>query len=241
MENETKIGLNRTGIQMSPIEGPGQAEFALAQPANPEGSVHGLAAARAAYIVDSPRIGSVPVPGTGKGLLQATMGKMTGKNPEVLLDKLGQRLAFERSGVRLYQAMITKVETVGDARGGDLRADLMHICAEEARHFRMLEGIIREMGADPTAQTPAADVSGVANLGLLQVVTDPRTTIAQSLEALLTAELTDNACWELLAELAAEAGHDDLVGPFQQALLAEQEHLALVKRWLRDEVLGAAR
>jgi rubrerythrin len=241
MENETRMGLNRTGIQMSPIEGPDQARFALAQPAHPEGSIQGMAAARAAYIVDSPRIGSVPMPSTGKGLLQTTMGKMTGKNPEVLLDKLGQRLAFERSGVRLYQAMITKVETAGDARGLELRTDLMRICAEEARHFRMLEGVIRDMGADPTAQTPAADVSGVAGLGLLQVVTDPRTTIAQSLEAILTAELTDNACWELLAELAAEAGQNELVAPFQQALQAEQEHLAMIKRWLRDAVLGAAR
>src|SRR5690606_28364782 len=114
MENESKLGMNRTGMQMSPIEGPNQVEYAASQPSGPDGSgANTLAAARAAYIQDAARVGSVPVPATGKGLVQATVGKLTGKHPEILLDKLGQRLAFERSGVRFYQAMIAKAEAAG--------------------------------------------------------------------------------------------------------------------------------
>lgn len=241
MENTTKIGMNRTGIQMSPIEGPDQAEFALSQPANPpSGGVQALAEARASYIRESSRVGSVPLPGTGRGLLQTTMDKVTGNNPELLIDKLGQRLAYERSGVRLYQAMITKVDAAGHLRRADLRADLVHICSEEAEHFRMLTRVMTEIGADPTAQTPCADVSGVATLGLLQVITDPRTTIAQSLEALLTVEMTDNACWELLIELATQAGHDEMVTEFQQALRAEEQHVVMIKQWLRETVMAEA-
>lgn len=241
MENTTKMGMNRTGMQMAPFEGPDQAQFALLQPADPaDGGVESIAAARSAYIRESQRVGSVPIPGTGKGLLQATMGKMTGKNPEVLIDKLGQRLAYERSGVRLYQAMITKVDAAGFIRRDDLRADLIHICSEELDHFRMLTQVITDMGADPTAQTPSADVSGVASLGMLQVITDPRTTVAQSLEALLSVELTDNACWELLIELVAETGHDDLLEPFRAALAAEEQHVSMVTQWLRETVMAEA-
>jgi rubrerythrin len=241
MENETKIGMNRTGMQMSPFEGPDQVEFARQQMPNPaEGGVDMMAAVRAEYISQAPRIGSVPVPGTGKGMLETAMGKIKGKNPEVLIDKLGQRLAYERSGVRLYQAMITKVQAGDDSRRAELAAALQHICNEEAEHFRMLTNVMAELGADPTAQTPCADVSGVASMGLLQVVTDPRTTVAQSLEAMLTAELTDNAAWEILIELTTEAGYDDIAARFSDALAAEQQHLSTVKQWLRELVMSDA-
>jgi hypothetical protein len=69
-------------------------------------------------------------------------------------------------------------------------------------------------------------------MGLVQVLTDPRTTLAQSLNAMLTAELTDNAGWELLAQLAEEAGESELTGKFLGALSQEQEHLLVVKAWL---------
>lgn len=45
----------------------------------------------------------------------------------------------------------------------------------------MLSEAIVDMGGDPTAQTPCADVSAVAAMGLIQVLTDPRTTLAQGL------------------------------------------------------------
>ncbi len=38
--------------------------------------------------------------------------------------------------------------------------------------------------------------------GLPAVLTDPRTNLIQCLDALLVAELTDNAGWEMLIELA---------------------------------------
>jgi hypothetical protein len=69
-------------------------------------------------------------------------------------------------------------------------------------------------------------------MGLIQVLTDPRTTLAQSLNAILTAELTDNAGWELLAQLAEEAGESELTGKFLGALSQEQEHLLVIKAWL---------
>src|SRR5690606_4644956 len=117
MENQTKMGMNRTGMQMSPIEGPDQVQYALDQPPHPaEGNDGEIAALRAEYVREATRIGSVPLPGTGKGLMDTTIGKIKGKNPEVLIDKLGQRLAYERSGVRLYQAVITKVEAAGHPR-----------------------------------------------------------------------------------------------------------------------------
>ena len=238
MEDKAKLGMNRTGIQMSPFDGPAQAEYASSRPAHPSEMDMQAAGLRASYIQESERIGSVPVPTTTKGVATAAKGKLTGNDPEVLFDKLGQRLAFERSGVRLYQAMIGKVGTVQPANADALLADLNHICNEEYEHFQMLTQVVDKLGGDPTAQTPCADVSAVSNLGILQVITNPRTTIAQSLESLLTVEMTDNASWELLIQLASRTGHQELDAPFQSALASEKEHVSKITSWLQTSVLG---
>jgi rubrerythrin len=79
-----------------------------------------------------------------------------------------------------------------------------------------------------------------ASMGVLQVVSDPRSTIPQALNALLTAELTDNAGWELLIKLAREHGPDDMAQDFEQALHSERAHAAEVQRWLEAQVLEPA-
>jgi ferritin-like metal-binding protein YciE len=52
--------------------------------------------------------------------------------------------------------------------------------------------------------------------------------------------MTDNACWELLIELAEQGGHDELIPPFQKALASEQEHETVIKQWLRKMVMEEA-
>lgn len=233
MENTLKTGMNRTGMQMAPLQGPTQVKYATEQGPAP-GNAHEVAAARLAYIDEADRVGSVPIPGTGKGLVSTAAGKLAGNNPEVLIDKLGQRLAYERSGTRLYEAALVKVQGDQDERMARLRADLMAIRDEEEAHFHLLTQVIESLGADPTAQTPGADVSAVAAMGLIQVITDPRTSVPQCLEALLTAELTDHASWELLVELAQQQGHKDMAARFTDALAAEARHTEVVQQWLRE-------
>jgi hypothetical protein len=74
----------------------------------------------------------------------------------------------------------------------------------------------------------------------MQVLTDPRSSMAQCLQALLTAELTDNAGWELLINLADNLGYDDLKTEFESALANEQEHLLDVRNWLSECVMDSA-
>jgi hypothetical protein len=97
------------------------------------------------------------------------------------------------------------------------------------------------MGADPTAQTPSADAVGVETMGLLQVVNDPRSSIAHSLHAALTAELIDVASWSLLIALAQETGHEDMATRFREAEEAEIRHLGQVRGWYESLTLDEAR
>ena len=117
---------------------------------------------------------------------------------------------------------------------------LQRIRSEELAHFQLLCTAMTQLGGDPTAQTPCADVTATASMGIMQVLTDPRTTLAQCLNAILIAELADNAGWELLIQLAEQAGEPELAGRFLGALRQEQEHLVTIKSWLTALVTDGA-
>jgi hypothetical protein len=87
------------------------------------------------------------------------------------------------------------------------------------------------LGADPTAQTPCADLVGVQAMGLLQSVSDPRTSLVQTLSSLMAAELIDVASWEMLSRLARSMGRDDLADRFDEATEHETEHLTTISGW----------
>jgi rubrerythrin len=206
----------------------GMEEF----PPSTSGSAEAIAQVRIAYAQLAEPQGSVPLPPTLAGKIATTVQAIKGENPTLFVDKLGERLAFERAGTRLYEALVSKYDAYGSFTGGPSREDLEHVMQEEYRHFTLLQAAIEQLGGDPTAVTPSANLQATAAQGIQQVVVDPRTTLLQSLEATLVVELTDNACWEALIELAQEAGEEALVAQFQEALANEQDHLAKIQAWL---------
>jgi rubrerythrin len=156
---------------------------------------------------------------------------IAGHRAHALLDKLAERLAFERAGTRLYEAFVTKCEANADALGPIALETLREFRDEEARHARLLDEAIRALGGDPTAETPCADLAGVESIGLLQVVTDPRTSVVQSLHSILVAELADEVAWDLLADSIRTMGQGELAQRFREALTEERVHLQTIRDW----------
>ncbi len=238
-QSSPSMGMNRTGIQMSPFDTKDMEKaLSIDTEQMASGDTSELAQMRSLYINEADPLGSVPAPGTMKGVVKAGVSKMTGNEPTLLLDKLGERLAFERTGTRLYDALITKFEATQDGTTSMTLADLQQIREDEARHFALIAGAIESMGGDPTAQTPCADLVGVESMGLMQAITDPRTTLAQSLHAILVAEMTDNAGWEMLIALAEENGQGGMVPDFSLALDEERLHLQKVQAWFEEATIG---
>jgi hypothetical protein len=235
------VGLNRTGIQTSPIDSKEAIEGARQGLPSSVGSEASVLEVRALYAKETDGLGTVPMPATLKGMFQTAKEMLKGTKPTVFIDKLGERLGFERTGVRLYQAALLKFDVHGTWEGGPSREQLEKIYNDELSHFMLIRETIEKLGADPTALTPSADLVSVASKGISEVLVDPRTNLVQSLEALLVAELTDNAGWELLIKLAQGLGQAELVEQFEQALSVEAEHLMLVRRWLSAGVTGEAR
>ena len=233
----TEIGRNRTGLQASPqlskemndVVQPVSAETTAASPLNE---------VRLLYIREADPLGSIPPPTTVKGAVKTAAKLLKGERPQAFIDKLAERLAYERGGTRLYDAVIAKFM----AHEGELqRASLQEVTEirdEEASHAALIRTCIEQLGADPTAQTPSADLVGVATAGFLQAATDPRTTLAQTLQVALAAELVDVASWEMLISMAERIGQDGMAERFRKALDRESEHVAKVRGWC--ESLGLA-
>ncbi|WP_129644256.1 ferritin-like domain-containing protein [Peristeroidobacter agariperforans] len=233
----TRLGINRTGLQMSPQHAKEmlQTEDLLDDESSgaqsSPGDEQALALARQEYIAAADPLGSIPAPATLKGAAKTAAKMLTGRRSQVFIDKLAERLAFERGGARLYDAVCAKAI----APSGDLNKinvdELLEIRDAEARHALMVKECMETLGADPTAQTPCADLAGVESMGLLQAASDPRTTLAQSLHAALAAELIDNEGWDGLIVLARDMGQENMARRFEQALKEEREHLTKVRRW----------
>ena len=232
MNQNAPLGTNRTGMAVAPQRSQdmrtGMDEF----PPTSQGSAQAVAAVRIAYAKAAEPLGSVPLPATWTATIQTAVKAVEGEQPILFMDKLGERLAFERTGTRLYEALLSKYDAFGSFPGGPSREDLEQICRDEYGHSTLLHAAIEQLGGDPTAVTPSANLHATVAHGITMVLVDPRTTLLQSLEAIFVAELADNACWEALIELAQEAGAAALVRQFEQARVTEQEHLMQVRHWL---------
>jgi bacterioferritin (cytochrome b1) len=238
MKSATDLGMNRTGISFSPLHSAELIEGAEKAEPSSMGDESNAMAVRASYIKDSDPVGTVPPPATLKGAAATVVNMIKGQKLSVLLDKLGERLAFERTGSRLYEAVINKAVTEGTWEGGPTIEELKHIHNDELRHVAMLAEIIVGLGADPTAMTPSADIMGVSSMGLVQVCADPRVSLAQSLCAILTAELADNDGYTVLILLADSFGQKDLAERLRTARSDEDVHLQKVRLWVSNHCIA---
>jgi bacterioferritin (cytochrome b1) len=237
MEDPTQLGRNRTGMQMSPLQSEMLMESArAAEILNPQTIDETapddllMAELRREYINEAEALGSIPPPTTMKGAMKSGLGALTGHRMQVFIDKVAERMAYERGGTRLYDAALVKVL----ALAGDTPVDagrVRQIRNQEVEHAELLRQALLTLGADPTAQTPCADLVGVQTMGLLQSVADPRTSLVQVLSSLLAAELIDVASWELLSRLARSANQETLAAQFDDAFEQEKMHLETISSW----------
>jgi hypothetical protein len=219
MQKPTDTGINRTGIATSPIDSIRTERGA--EEAHTAGPLDGRALIdeRARWARDAGPLGTVPPPATVKGVLKVAVEKLRGHKPTVL---------------------IAKLEAADPHPGGPMRVDLEVIRDAEHRHVAVLRDALLQLGADPTAMTPGADLIAVSGLGWIQAMTDPRTTLNQCLDILLLVELGDRGAWELLIGLTRQLDFEDLARQFEAALAQEEQHVSRVRGWVTTALYGEA-
>lgn len=150
----TATGHNRTGMAAAPREereGLKSMNQASVIPLT-GGDGAGLESVRRRYAEESENVGSIPPPPSVKGKVKSAIGTLSGESVAVFLDRLGQRLAFERNGSRLYEGLLTK-HRVADGAGllgseAPGLADLQELHDEEVAHFALLHDAIEQLGGD---------------------------------------------------------------------------------------------
>lgn len=240
MSNKTPIGRNETGIAASPEMATDMVRAAESRLPAEAGTGSEFRRVRAMYIAHASPFGSMPPPASLREAAVDALQRLEGNRAPVLLDKLGKRLAFERMGSRLYDALLGRVEAGMTWEGGPTVAIVSGIRADELRHFHLVKECIEQLGSDPTVMTPSADVAALASLGLVQVLGDPRIPLRDALDAILIAELTDNEGWSTLIELASALNQHEMADEFRQALATEDDHLAQVRSWVKNATLADA-
>lgn len=230
---EQQLGMNKSGTMMAPVESAktvkGAAEYTHPTP----GSSEAIGENRIFYMQEADVQATLPIPPSVKGMAKGMMDKLRSGN-YAFMDKLGDRIAFERTGTRLYEALLVKYEGTEDKENLPPLELLQQFHREELEHFLMLTEVMKKIGGDPTAVTPCANIDAVASQGWIQVMTDPRTTFEQCLHIIHLAELADNDSWELLIEVTEANGMTDIANEFRNALAQEENHLLNVRNWMRS-------
>jgi rubrerythrin len=234
----TQTGMNRTGIASAEVDIEEMLASARRTEVTPDGK--SFEKEHLTWARGAGPVGTMPPPASLKGVAKTTIDVMQGKRTNVLLDLLGERLAFERTGTRLYEGLLVKLAAADPHPGGPTRVELERVRDEELRHLALLKEAIEQLGADPTVVTPSADVAGVAGQGWVQAIGDPRVTLTEGLKVILQAELVDNESWASLIELTTGLGQTELAERFRGALTEEEEHLELVRGWVRAALAGQA-
>ena len=172
------------------------------------------------------------------------MEKLARKNKAKVIDVLTERLCFERSGVKLYDKVLERMRASRDPTFTRMLDQMQEHRDQEKEHEEWLEECIRQLGGDDRKLTEKARLTTEMSKGIESVImNDPE--IPHLFQALLAAELVDNSGWDLLVELADEAGDRDALKEFKKRLHHEEEHLALMReamaRLSANEVLREPR
>jgi bacterioferritin (cytochrome b1) len=170
------------------------------------------------------------------------MKQLAKRNAAFILDVLSGRLVFERTGVRLYDTVIRKIELQSAPRYHAVLGQLHEIRDEEREHADWLEAQIRALGGNPDEKTDLAQLEAEESRGIESVIVDGHDKVIHLLHALLAAELADNAGWDLLVKLADDTGDRAAKRAFTKRLAEEAKHLLFIReavvRAAEVEILG---
>jgi bacterioferritin (cytochrome b1) len=146
-----------------------------------------------------------------------------------VIDLLNERLAFERAGVKLYDRILEVMRAQGDENVLRMREEMESHRAEEKEHEEFLEAQIRFLGGDAHGETEKSRLVTRESKGIEEVVMSDAQ-LPHLFHALLAAELVDNAGWDLLVQVADEAGDRDAKKDFKKRLHEEEDHLLFIRK-----------
>jgi bacterioferritin (cytochrome b1) len=157
------------------------------------------------------------------------MAELAKHDPAKVVDVLNERLAFERAGVKLYDRVLEVMRATANENVTAMIPEMQKHRDEEKEHEEWLEERIRALGGDAHAETERSRLVTRESKGIEDVVMSDAE-LPHLFHALLAAELVDNAGWDLLVQIADEAGDRAAKREFKKRLHEEEDHLLFVRK-----------
>ncbi len=159
-----------------------------------------------------------------------SFSKRNGHSPS-LVNRLCERCAFARVSVLLHEAVLAKLVASGPFPGGPTVEELNAYASEELARFHLLSSEIVALGGSATGSAVPVFVSIVALEGLVALARDRRSTLAEAIDALLLAQISDAAGWEAVVDACDRSGNIWLAGRLAVAHRTKLAQLSAVRRW----------
>jgi hypothetical protein len=157
------------------------------------------------------------------GLGQAVSSTLDTMRPSLLIERLIDRLISAQERVALYTAALTKAVGVRDTA----QLVLERMGSDERQHCEVLRRHLVRLGFDP-AFTPPVREGGDAKR-ILEIITNPRTSVSQALCALLGAALAAVGDWETLARTARDAHDERMAAEFENLRVIAETHVQRIR------------
>jgi bacterioferritin (cytochrome b1) len=141
---------------------------------------------------------------------------------------LDERLAFERAGLKLYDRVLGAMRAFGDADVRGLEGEMETSRNEEEEHLAWLEAQLRALRPDSGGEP--GDPGGAEGARRVEEVANSDVPLPQLVNALLAAKLADDAGWDGLVQLAAEARDLDARRELRRRLHEEEDHVLVIRR-----------
>lgn len=163
-------------------------------------------------------------------------------NRSKVVDLLMERLTFERASVKLYDRVLERMIDSDNPEVQRMLQAMREHREEEKEHEEWLEAQLRALDANPHGESELSRLIETESMGIEEVVLHSGAQLPHLLHAMLAAELVDNAGWELLVQLADEAGDKAAKKGFKKRLHEEEKHLLFLRKVMERlnlrEVLG---
>src|SRR6185295_17915989 len=118
---------------------------------------------------------------------------------------------------RLYDSILQNARASSSPEVARMVPTLKEHRDQEKEHEEWLEAQIRALGGDAHAKTEMSELIIKESAGVEKVIMGDKDLVHQ-MHGLLTAELVDNAGWELLLELADDADDAEARKEFRRRL-----------------------
>jgi hypothetical protein len=164
---------------------------------------------------------AVRVPSGGLG--QAVLSTLDTMRPSLLIERLIDRLISAQERVALYTAALTKAVAARDTA----QLVLERMGSDERQHCEVLRRHLVRLGFDPAFIPPAREGGDAKRI--LQIIANPRTSVPQSLCALLGAALAAVGDWETLARTARDVHDERMAAEFENLRAIAETHVKQIR------------